>query len=53
LRSVFFLLLDKPEFLKKVWEGFNHISAEAMMGEGRVYGAGLHNWHIYKIGILP
>ena len=40
LRSVFCLLLDQPELLKYLWQGLNHISAEALMGKWRVYGGG-------------
>jgi len=36
------VLLDPPELLKYLWQGLNHISAEALMSKGRVYGGGLH-----------
>jgi len=35
------VLLEKPELLKEVWQALDHISDEALMGEGRVYGSGL------------
>jgi adenine-specific DNA-methyltransferase len=43
------VLLDKPELLKEVWQVLDRISDETLMGEGRVYGGGLHkleprNW---------
>jgi len=34
------VLLDPPELLKDVWQGLNHISDEALMSKGRVYGGG-------------
>jgi hypothetical protein len=36
------VLLEKPELLKEVWHGLDLISDEVLMGEGRVYGGGLH-----------
>jgi adenine-specific DNA-methyltransferase len=32
------VLLDGPELLKEVWQALDHISDEALMREGRVYG---------------
>ncbi|WP_354635331.1 hypothetical protein [Planktothricoides raciborskii] len=38
------VLVDKPELLKEVWQALNHISDEALMSEGRVYGGDCINW---------
>ncbi len=44
------VLLDKPELLKEVWQALNEISDEALMGEGRVYGGGLHKLEPRELG---
>ena len=44
------VLLDKPELLKDVWQALDHISDEALMGEGRVYGGGLHKLEPRELG---
>jgi len=41
---------DRPELLKEVWEGFDRISDDTLMGEGRVYGGGLHKLEPRKLG---
>jgi len=43
-------LLDKPALLKKVWQALDRISDEALMGEGRVYGGGLHKLEPRELG---
>ncbi|MBE9129114.1 MULTISPECIES: Eco57I restriction-modification methylase domain-containing protein [unclassified Coleofasciculus] len=43
-------LLDKPELHKQVWQALNQISAQALMGEGRVYGGGLHKLEPRELG---
>ena len=43
-------LLEKPELLKEVWQALNKISDEALMGEGRVYGGGLHKLEPRELG---
>ncbi len=35
-------LKDNPELLKTVWYALNEISPDILMGEGRIYGGGLH-----------
>ena len=35
-------LRDNPELLKTVWQALNEISPDILMGEGRIYGGGLH-----------
>jgi hypothetical protein len=44
------MLLEKPELLKEVWQGLDRISDEALMGEGRVYGGGLHKLEPRELG---
>ena len=44
------VLLDKPELLKDVWQALDRISDEALMGEGRVYGGGLHKLEPRELG---
>jgi len=44
------VLVDKPELLKEVWQGLNHISDETVMSKGRVYGGGLHKLEPRELG---
>lgn len=44
------VLLEKPELLKEVWQALERISDEALMGEGRVYGGGLHKLEPRELG---
>lgn len=44
------MLLEKPELLKEVWQALDQISDEALMGEGRVYGGGLHKLEPRELG---
>jgi len=44
------VLLEKPELLKEVWQAFDRISDEVLMGEGRVYGGGLHKLEPRELG---
>ena len=44
------VLLNKPELLKKVWQALDRISDEALMGEGRVYGGGVHKLEPRELG---
>jgi hypothetical protein len=43
-------LLEKPELLKEVWQALARISDQALMGEGRVYGGGLHKLEPRELG---
>jgi len=43
-------LLDQPELLKQVWQSLDRISDEVLMGEGRVYGGGLHKLEPKELG---
>ncbi|MCL1475020.1 hypothetical protein LAY57_30795, partial [Argonema antarcticum A004/B2] len=44
------VFLERPELLKEVWQGLERISDEALMGEGRVYGGGLHKLEPRELG---
>lgn len=44
------VLLDQPELVKEVWQALDLISDEALMGEGRVYGGGLHKLEPRELG---
>lgn len=43
-------LLDRPELLKKVWQALDRMDDEVLMGEGRVYGGGLHKLEPRALG---
>lgn len=44
-------LLDRdPELLRLVWSALNSITPEALIGEGRVYGGGLHKIEPKELG---
>ena len=46
-------LLDSPELKRRVWEYLNQICPQAMLGEGRVYGGGLHKLEPKELGNVP
>jgi len=43
-------LLEQPELHKQVWQTLDQISDQALMGEGRVYGGGLHKLEPRELG---
>ncbi|WP_407890589.1 hypothetical protein [Scytonema sp. NUACC26] len=47
------VLSKKPELFKKVWLALNEIKSEVLMGEGRVYGGGLHKLEPKELGLAP
>ncbi len=47
------LLQRKPAFKQRVWEILNEIRPQAMLGEGRVYGGGLHKLEPKELGNVP
>ncbi len=51
--SVERVLKDSPALKRKVWELLNEICPEAMLGEGRVYGGGLHKLEPKELGNVP
>ncbi|MCY4488948.1 MAG: Eco57I restriction-modification methylase domain-containing protein [Deltaproteobacteria bacterium] len=46
-------LQERPQLKRKVWEFLNEISPQAMLGEGRVYGGGLHKLEPNELGNVP
>lgn len=44
------MLLDEPELLRRVWQGLEQISDGTLIGEGRVYGGGLHKLEPKELG---
>jgi len=46
-------LKDNPELLKTVWQALNEISPDILMGEGRVYGGGLHKIEPNELANAP
>jgi adenine-specific DNA-methyltransferase len=44
------VLLNRPELLKEVWQALDRISDQALIGEGRVYGGGLHKLEPRELG---
>lgn len=43
-------LQDNPVLKRQVWQMLNKISPQAMLGEGRVYGGGLHKLEPRELG---
>ncbi len=46
-------LLGSPELKRRTWEHLNRICPQAMLGEGRVYGGGLHKLEPKELGNVP
>ncbi len=46
-------LSDNPKLKRRVWEYLNQICPQAMLGEGRVYGGGLHKLEPKELGNVP
>lgn len=46
-------LQARPELSRQVWKFLNEISPQAMLGEGRVYGGGLHKLEPKELGNVP
>lgn len=44
---------EKPEVERQVWEFLNQICPQALLGEGRVYGGGLHKLEPRELGNVP
>ena len=46
-------LQDRPQLKRQVWEFLNEIPPQTMLGEGRVYGGGLHKLEPKELGNVP
>ncbi len=46
-------LASNPELTRKVWVALNAIKPTILIGEGRVYGGGLHKLEPKELGNLP
>ncbi len=44
------ILEQRPELKKRIWQLLNEICPSAMLGEGRVYGGGLHKLEPKELG---
>jgi len=44
------ILSKKPTLLRRIWEVLNNLSPELLLGEGRVYGGGLHKMEPKELG---
>lgn len=47
------LLAERPELLDEVWKALNKVSAETLLGEGRVYGGGLWKLEPSELANVP
>ncbi len=52
-RQIERVLQDTPELKRQVWMLLNDISPQIMLGEGRVYGGGLHKLEPRELGNVP
>jgi len=47
------LLSGSPDLLRKVWERLTLITGETLVGEGRIYGGGLHKMEPKELANVP
>lgn len=46
-------LSEHPDLLRKVWERLTQITTETLVGEGRIYGGGLHKLEPKELSNVP
>ena len=46
-------LMESANLKRQVWESLNQISPQVMLGEGRVYGGGLHKLEPWELANVP
>jgi len=46
-------LVEDIDLMRKIWKFLNEICRDAMLGEGRVYGSGLHKLEPRELGNVP
>jgi adenine-specific DNA-methyltransferase len=46
-------LKEKPELTRTIWTWLNGLSPKVVLGEGRVYGGGLHKLEPRELGNIP
>ncbi|RKE75890.1 Eco57I restriction-modification methylase domain-containing protein [Rhizobium sp. AG855] len=46
-------LAEKPGLIRVIWEALNQISPDQLLGEGRVYGGGLHKLEPKELANVP
>jgi hypothetical protein len=44
---------QRPELLRTIWQNLNKIPVEVLIGEGRVYGGGLHKMEPRELANAP
>ncbi len=47
------MLDERPELLRTIWQNLNKIPVEVLIGEGRVYGGGLHKMEPRELANAP
>lgn len=47
------VLKKDPSLIRPIWEALNSITPEQLLGEGRVYGGGLHKLEPRELGNVP
>ena len=43
----------EPNFMRRAWEALNRIQPDQLLGEGRVYGGGLHKLEPKELANVP
>ena len=46
-------LFHEPALIRRVWEALNRVTPELLLGEGRVYGGGLHKLEPKELANVP